>query len=114
MFGVIPAPFWVVGFGAVRRVCAGALGFPVRVALCKGFVERIGAQEANYFRVLSGRKKQPVQGLCEFHTLLDYIELKCLGRRKLTNQGLILKMTAAMRRKNESNSCGVGGAWGAL
>ena len=77
-------------------------------------MERIGGEEANYFRVSLGRKKPLLQGFCEFHTLLDYIELKCLGRRKVINQGLILKMTAAMRRKNESNSCGVGGSWGAL
>ena len=74
----------------------------------------IGGEEANYFRAPLGRKKQPLQGLCEFHTLLDYIELKCLGRRQFINQGFILKMTAAMRRKNESNSCGVGGSWAAL
>ena len=114
IFGVIPAPLWALLFGAVRRVCAGALGFPVRVALCEGFMEGIGGEEANYFRALSGRKKQLLQGLCEFHTLLDYIELKCLGRRQFMNQGLILKITAAMRRKNELNSCGVGEAWGAL
>ena len=110
----MPAPLWAPFFGAVRRVCADALGFPVRVSLCKGFVAGIGAQEANYFRALSGKKKQPLQVLCEIHTLLDYIELKCLGRRQLTNQGFILKMIAARRRKNESNSCGVGGTWGTL
>ena len=113
-FRVMPAPLWVPLFGAVRRVWAGALGFPARVALCVGFVAGIGAQEANYFRALSGGKKQPLQGLCEIHTLLDYIELKCLGRRQFIDQGLILKMIAAMRKTNESNSCGVGGTWAAL
>ena len=37
-FGVIPAPLRVLWFGAGRRVCAGALDFPVRVASCEGFV----------------------------------------------------------------------------
>ena len=44
-------------------------------------MERIGGEKANYFRVPSRRKKQLLQGLLENHTLLDYIALKCLGRR---------------------------------
>ena len=77
-------------------------------------MERIGGKEGNYFRAPLGRKKQLVQGLCEIYTLLDYIELKCLGRRKVINQGLILKLALTMRRKNESNSCGGRRAQGGL
>ena len=80
MFGAIPAPFSVVGFGVVRRVRADALGFPVRVSPCKGFFEGIGGREVNYFRVPAGGKKQLLQALWKIHTLLDSIELKCLGR----------------------------------
>ena len=40
----------------------------------------IGAREVNYFRALSGRKKGPLPGISENDTLLDLIELKCLGR----------------------------------
>ena len=48
------------------------------------FVGFVGIEGSwvNYFRALSGRKKGPLQGISENDTLLDFIELKCLGTQK--------------------------------
>ena len=76
MFGAIPAPYWVIEFGVVRRACTEPWVFRCGLVFVRWFVEEIRDKEVNYFHVAERRKNSLFRDSQAIDTLLDINRLK--------------------------------------